>query len=63
MSLGVLVSFGLAFLWVALLAFAQQLPAVIIVYTIAMAIMMAVRFRENIQRLLAGNERKVGDSA
>jgi acyl phosphate:glycerol-3-phosphate acyltransferase len=63
MSLGVLVSFGLAFVWVALLVFAQQLPAVIIVYTIAMAIMMAVRFRDNIQRLLAGNERKVGDSA
>lgn len=59
-SLGVLVMFTLATAWMLLLAAEGSLPAIYSLYAIAIAILIAVRFRENIERLLSGTERKFG---
>lgn len=60
-SLGVLVSFTVALTWTAILALQSLLAPAYVPYSISMGILIAWRFRENIQRLLAGTERKLGD--
>jgi glycerol-3-phosphate acyltransferase PlsY len=62
-SLGVLLAFALALLWLAVLVGQQQLEPEFIFYTLAVAAMMLIRFRENIQRLLTGTERRFGERA
>jgi glycerol-3-phosphate acyltransferase PlsY len=64
-SLAVLVSFTVALLYTAVWAVLNldAHPAYIyyIPYVILLAILILWRFRENIQRLMAGNERKLGE--
>jgi acyl phosphate:glycerol-3-phosphate acyltransferase len=64
-SLAVLVSFTVALAYTAIWAILslQQFPEYIfyIPYVILIAILIIWRFRENIQRLMAGNERKLGE--
>lgn len=62
-SLAVLVMFGLAALWMVIL-FTQQMVALEYgLYSLLLAGLIAVRFRGNIQRLLAGTERRLGERA
>jgi acyl phosphate:glycerol-3-phosphate acyltransferase len=61
MSLGVLVMFTMSMVWIAILSFQRQLPAEFIYYASIMWGMLVVRFRENIQRLLSGTERRLGE--
>jgi glycerol-3-phosphate acyltransferase PlsY len=60
-SLAVLIMFSLAALWL-LILFQQQEPAYAI-YGLFVAAMIIFRHRENIQRLLAGKERRLGERA
>jgi glycerol-3-phosphate acyltransferase PlsY len=60
-SLAVLTMFTLAALWL-LILFQQQEPAYAI-YGLLVAAMIIFRHRDNIQRLLAGKERRLGEQA
>jgi glycerol-3-phosphate acyltransferase PlsY len=62
-SLGVLVMFGLATVWSLIWIAQGSLAPIYALYTIAIALLITVRFRENIERLLSGTERKLGDRA
>jgi glycerol-3-phosphate acyltransferase PlsY len=61
-SLGVLAAFTLALPWLVILVLQNQLAPIYAVYAIIIALLIAVRFRENIQRLLTGTERRLGDA-
>jgi glycerol-3-phosphate acyltransferase PlsY len=63
MSLAVLVSVGLAAGWVMLLIAqgSAGIPAIYSAYVLPIAALVFYRHRENIQRLLAGKERRLGD--
>lgn len=61
-SLGVLAAFTLALPWLVILVAQDALPHVYVVYAVVIAVLIAVRFRENIQRLLTGTERRLGDA-
>lgn len=63
MSLGVLFMFTLSMVWIAILSFQRQLPTEFFYYASIMWGMLVVRFRENIQRLLSGTERRLGERA
>jgi glycerol-3-phosphate acyltransferase PlsY len=63
MSLGVLVMFTMSMVWIAVLTFQRQLPSEFIYYASIMWGMLMMRFRENIQRLLSGTERRLGERA
>ena len=63
MSLGVLVMFTLSLVWMAVLIVQRQMPAEFIYYASISWGMLMVRFRENIQRLVSGTERRLGESA
>jgi acyl phosphate:glycerol-3-phosphate acyltransferase len=60
-SLSVLVSFSVALVWSLFLILRDDLERTYIPYIFILSILIAWRFRENIQRLLAGNERKLGE--
>ncbi|MEO1287214.1 MAG: glycerol-3-phosphate acyltransferase [Chloroflexota bacterium] len=61
-SLSVLVCFSVAFLWViGWAALSAEISTLHIGYVIILAVLIVWRFRENIERLLAGNERRLGD--
>ncbi|NWG15688.1 MAG: glycerol-3-phosphate acyltransferase [Chloroflexi bacterium] len=60
-SLAVLAMFGLSTLWMLVLIGQRQLPTEYTVYALLVTVMMLYRFRENIQRLLAGTERRLGE--
>jgi glycerol-3-phosphate acyltransferase PlsY len=60
-SLAVLAMFGLSTLWMLVLIGQRQLPTEYTVYALLVTAMMLYRFRENIQRLLAGTERRLGE--
>jgi acyl phosphate:glycerol-3-phosphate acyltransferase len=60
-SLSVLVSFSVALIWTIIWSIENNLSGSYVPYAILIAILIAWRFRENIQRLLAGNERKLGE--
>jgi glycerol-3-phosphate acyltransferase PlsY len=62
-SLGVLVMFALATAWMLVLAAQGGVPAIYSLYAIAIAILIVIRFRENIERLMSGTERKLGQKA
>jgi acyl phosphate:glycerol-3-phosphate acyltransferase len=60
-SLGVLVGFGLAILWITVLTLQEQLEPSYLYYGWMLAVMFVVRHRGNIQRLIAGTERRIGE--
>jgi len=62
-SLAVLVAFGIGLLWMNVLILQQQLPSQTLIYTLLLAALLIIRLKGNIQRLLAGTERRLGDRA
>lgn len=62
-SLGVLVSVALGTVWViGLMVFGDaNIPAIYLLYILGVGFMIFYRHRENIVRLLQGNERKLGE--
>lgn len=62
-SLAVLLIFGMATAWMIVLFTQRAVPVEYLLFTLAMAALLFVRFRENIQRLLAGTERRLGEGA
>lgn len=62
MSLGVLVMFGLSFGWLMLLIVTGQMNPIFILYMLVTTTLIVYRFRDNIQRLLAGEERRLGEN-
>lgn len=62
-SLAVLGMFSLSGLWMLVLISQSKLPNEYSIYTLLVTAMMLYRFRENIQRLLAGTERRLGERA
>jgi glycerol-3-phosphate acyltransferase PlsY len=60
-SLSVLVSFSAALIWTSIWSIQNNLSSSYVPYVILIAILIAWRFRENIQRLIEGNERKLGE--
>jgi len=62
-SLAVLAMFGLSTLWMLVLIGQHQRPGEYMLYSLLVTAMMLYRFRENIQRLLTGTERRLGERA
>lgn len=62
-SLGVLAAFAVAIVWIMILANTGALPREYSPYVVLMGILLVVRFRENIERLLKGTERRLGERA
>ncbi|MBI5668176.1 MAG: glycerol-3-phosphate acyltransferase [Chloroflexi bacterium] len=62
-SLAVLAMFGLSTLWMLVLIGQHQRPGEYIFYSLLVTAMMLYRFRDNIQRLLTGTERRLGERA
>jgi len=62
-SLAVLIGFGLANLWLLLLVGTELQPPILLLYALALSLMLVWRHRGNIQRLLAGTERRLGERA
>lgn len=62
-SLAVLSMCALATVWIFVLITQKTMPMEYIFYITVVAIMIVYRFRENIQRLLTGTERRLGDPA
>jgi glycerol-3-phosphate acyltransferase PlsY len=61
MSLAVLVAFTAATIWMFVLASQNVVPLVYAFYVLAISLIVFIRFQENIQRLLAGKERRLGE--
>lgn len=62
-SLAVLGMCALSTLWVIILISQREMPMEYIVYFFIVAVLILFRFRENIQRILAGTERRLGETA
>lgn len=62
-SLGVLVTFGIGMAWLLVLVAQKQMDQVFMVYSLTVMALILVRFRGNIQRLLEGKERRLGERA
>jgi glycerol-3-phosphate acyltransferase PlsY len=62
-SLGVLMMFALAVVWLLVLISQQAVPSVYLFYSLAITSLILIRFRENIQRILAGTERRIGENS
>jgi acyl phosphate:glycerol-3-phosphate acyltransferase len=62
-SLGVLAMFALSAGWVFFMVSQHLVPLDYLFYTLATSALILLRFRENIQRLLAGTERRFGERA
>ena len=62
-SLGVLTGFAVANIWLILLVGTDFQPPIILLYVVALSLMLLLRFRGNMQRLLAGTERRLGERA
>ncbi len=61
-SLGVLIMFGLAAAWLLIMVGQHVIPVEYFLYTLAISSLILIRFRENIQRILAGTERRFGEN-
>jgi len=61
-SLAVLLMFGLATLWMIILFVQRLIPAEFMAYSVALAGLLVLRFRDNIRRLLTGTERRFGET-
>ena len=62
-SLGVLTGFAVANIWLIALVGADLQPPIILFYAVALSLMLILRHRGNVQRLLAGTERRLGERA
>jgi len=60
-SLAVLTMVAIAVIWLTVLALQHTIDSMVIFYCWALSILIIVRFRENIQRLAEGKERRFGD--
>ncbi len=60
-SLAVLVMFGLATVWMLVLTSQEIIPWEYAIYSLILAGLILYRFRENIQRLMSGTERRLGE--
>jgi glycerol-3-phosphate acyltransferase PlsY len=62
-SLAVLTTFTLSILWLIVLVAQGLLAPIVLPYAVVLAALLVVRFRGNIQRLLDGTERRLGERA
>lgn len=62
-SLGVLTACFLSLFWIVLRIAQHELDSTFLIYTAVVAALLLMRFRENIQRLLTGTERRFGEHA
>jgi glycerol-3-phosphate acyltransferase PlsY len=62
-SLGVLMMFALGVIWVLVLVSQHTIAFEYTFYALAITALIVIRFRENIQRILAGTERRFGERA
>lgn len=62
-SLGVLVMVTISALWMFVLISQSAIPWEYAIYVLAVGLLILWRFRGNIQRLLAGTERRIGERA
>ena len=62
-SLGVLIGFAIANIWLIVLVGTQFQQPILLLYVVALSLMLYVRFRDNIQRLMSGTERRLGEKA
>ncbi len=62
-SLGVLTMFGLAIIWLLVLISQHVIAPDYLFYALGITALILIRFRENIQRIIAGTERRLGESA
>lgn len=62
-SLGVLIGFAVANFWLILLVGTEFQKPILLLYAIALSVMLLLRHRGNVQRLLAGTERRLGEQA
>ena len=60
-SLGVLIGFAVAILWLLLLVGTEFQKPILLFYAVALSVMLLLRHRSNVQRLLAGTERRLGE--
>ena len=62
-SLAVLTSLALALVWITILVLQRAMAPSFIIYTAAVMLLLIFRFRDNIDRLVRGTERRLGDRA
>ena len=62
-SLGVLIGFAVANFWLILLVGTEFQKPILLLYAVALSVMLLLRHRGNVQRLLAGTERRLGEQA
>ena len=62
-SLGVLIGFAVANFWLILLVGTEFQKPILLLYAIALSVMLLLRHRGNVQRLLDGTERRLGEQA
>ena len=62
-SLGVLIGFAVANLWLILLVGTEFQKPILLLYAVALSVMLLLRHRGNVQRLVAGTERRLGEQA
>lgn len=62
-SLGVLIGFAVANIWLVLLIGGEFQKPILLLYAIALTVMIPLRHWGNVQRLLAGTERRLGERA
>jgi glycerol-3-phosphate acyltransferase PlsY len=62
-SLGVISSFMVAIPWLLILIWQRFLPTDYIIYSFSVAALILWRFRENIERIARGTERRLGELA
>ena len=60
-SLGVLIGFAIANVWLILLVGTEFQKPILLLYAIALTVMIPLRHWGNMQRLLAGTERRLGE--
>ena len=60
-SLGVLIGFAVANFWLILLVGTDFQKPILLLYAVALTVMLLLRHRGNVQRLLAGTERRLGE--
>jgi glycerol-3-phosphate acyltransferase PlsY len=62
-SLGVLTTFLMAYAWMFILIIQKHMDSTFLIYAAVLTALLLLRFRENIQRLLTGTERRFGEHA
>lgn len=62
-SLGVLIGFAVANLWLIVLVGTEWQKPILLLYAVSLSVMILLRHWGNLQRLLAGTERRLGEGA